>query len=62
MCNPQKSGASKSTAHISSNNSKSTSHTSLTGTDHCYFKLSTNITLGKNLQENQQKNYMSGIV
>ena len=46
-------GRHKSTAHISSNNSKCTNYTSLTGTDHCYSKLSKNMTLGKNLQENQ---------
>ena len=34
----------------------------MTGTDHCYSKLSKNITLKKNLQENQRKNYISGIV
>ena len=52
----------KPTAHISSNNSKSTNHTSLTETDHCYSKLSKNITLEENLQENQRKNCISGIV
>ena len=48
--------------HISSNKSKSANHTSLTGTGHCYSKLSKNITLEENLQENQRKNYISGIV
>ena len=52
----------KSTVHISSNKSKSTNNTSLTGTDHCCFKLSKSITLEENLQENQQKSYTSGIV
>ena len=51
----------KSTTHISSNNSKSTNHTSLTGTDHCYSKLSKNTTLQKKSQENQRKNYISGV-
>ena len=59
---PKNQGLHKSTAHISSNNSKSTNHTSLTGTDHCYSKLSKNITLEENLQENQRKNCISGIV
>ena len=34
---------------------------SLFGTDHSYFKLSKNNTLEENLQENQRKNYISGI-
>ena len=59
---PKNHGLHKSKVHISSNNSKSTNHTSLTGTDHCYSKLSKNITLEENLQENQRKNYISGIV
>ena len=52
----------KPTGHVSSNNSKGTNHISLTGTDHCYSKLSENITLEENSQENQQKNYISVIV
>ena len=55
---PKNQGPHKTTAHISSNNSKSTNHTSLTGTDHCYSKLSKNITL----QETQRKVYISCIV
>ena len=50
-----------STAHISSDNSKSTNHTSSTETDHCHSKLSKNIMLEENLQENQQKICISGI-
>ena len=34
----------------------------MTGTDHCHSKLPKNITLEENLQENQRKNYISGIV
>ena len=49
----------KATTHISSKNSKSTNHISLTGTDNCYSKLSKNVKL--DLQENQQINYISGI-
>ena len=56
---PKNQGFHKSTAHIPSNNSKSTNHISLTGTDNCYSKLSKNVKL--DLQENQQKNYISGI-
>ena len=52
---PKNQGLHDSTGHISSNNSKSTNHTSLAGTNHCYSKLSKNITLEENLQENQQK-------
>ena len=52
----------ESSVHISSNKSKSTNHTSLTGTDHCYFKLSKSITLEENLLENQQKHYTPGII
>ena len=33
---PKNQGLHKSTAHIFSNNPKSTNHTSLTGTNHCY--------------------------
>ena len=33
------------TTHISSKNSKSTDHISLTGTDNCYSKLSKDVTL-----------------
>ena len=60
--NPKNQGLHKSTTHISSNNSKSPNHISMAGTDHCYSKLSKNITLKKNLQQNQRKNYISGIV
>ena len=59
---PKNEGLHKYTAHISSNNSKSTKDTSVTGTDHCYSKLSKNITLEENLQENQRKSSISGIV
>ena len=52
----------KSTAHISSNNSESTNHISMTGTDHCYSQISKNIVLEENLEENQRKNYISGKV
>ena len=55
-------GLHKSTAHISLNNSKSTNHVSLTGTDNCYCKLSKNSTLEENLRENQRITYISGIV
>ena len=55
-------GLHKSTEHISSNNSKSTNHVSLTGTDNCYYKLSKNSRLEKNLRENQRITYSSGIV
>ena len=34
----------------------------MTGTDHCYSKLSKNVTLEENVQENQRINYISGIV
>ena len=50
----------KSTAHIYSNNSKSTNHISLTGTHNCYSKLPKKVTL--DLQGNQRINYISGIV
>ena len=40
----------------------STNHISITGTDNCYSKLSKNIMLEENLQENQRKNYISGVV
>ena len=33
----------------------------MTETDYCYSKLSKNTTLEENLQENQRKNYISGI-
>ena len=58
---PKNQGLHKSSAHISSNNSKSTNHISLTGTDNCYCKISRNTTLEENLQENQRVNYISGI-
>ena len=50
---PKNQGLHKSTAHIFSNNSRSTNHISLTGTDNCYCELSKNTTLEENLQENQ---------
>ena len=56
---PKNQGLHKATTHISSNNSKSINHISLTGTDHCYSKLSINVTL--DLQVNQQIKYISGI-
>ena len=59
---PKNQGLHKSTAHISSNNSKGTNHISLTGTDNCYCKLSKNTTLEENFQENQRINYISGTV
>ena len=59
---PKNMGLHKSTAHISSSNSKSTNHVSLTGTDNCYCKLSKNSTLEENLRENQRITYISGIV
>ena len=59
---PKNQGLHKSTAHIFSNNSKSTNHISLTGTDNCYCKLSKNTTLEENFQENQRINYISGTV
>ena len=34
----------------------------MTGTDHCYSKLSKYITLEEKLQENQRENCISGIV
>ena len=49
---PKDQGLHKSTTHISSNNSKITNHISLTGTDNCYSKLSKNVTL--DLQENNE--------
>ena len=52
----------KSAAHISSNNSESTNHISLTRTDNCYCRLSKNTTLKEYLQENQRINYISGMV
>ena len=57
---PKNQGLYKSAMHIPSNNSKSTNHISLTGTDNCYSKPSKNYTL--DLQENQQINYIFGIV
>ena len=47
---PKHHGLHKSTAHISSNNSKITNHISLTGTDIYYCKPLKNTTLEKNLQ------------
>ena len=63
FCNPQKiRRLHKSTAHISANNSKTTNHISLTGTDLYYCKPSKNTTLEENLHEKQRINYISGIV
>ena len=59
---PKNLGLHKSRARVSLNNSKSINHTSLTGTDHCYSKLSKNITFEGKLQENQRKNYIFIIV
>ena len=55
-------GLRKSRMHISSNNSKSTNHIPLTGTDNCCCKLSKNTTLEEKLQENQRINCTSGIL
>ena len=49
---PRDQGLHKSTTHISSNKSKITNNISLTGTDNCYSKLSKNVTL--DLQENNE--------
>ena len=57
---PKNQGLHKATTHISSNNSNSIDHISLTGTDTCYSKLSKNVTL--DLLENQQIKYIFGIV
>ena len=43
--------------HISSNDSKSANHISLTGIDHAYSKPSKNIMLEENLEENQRLIY-----
>ena len=51
-----------SAAYISSGNSKSTNHISLTETDHCHSELSKNIMLEENLQENQREICISDIV
>ena len=58
---PKNQGLHKSTAHIFSNNSKSTNHISLTGIDNYYSKLSKNITLEENVQENLYFWYSLGV-